>query len=96
MKKDSPEGLSFFVSERDYCEQKFCSYFFTGRCSFIMTYYANCVILNVFSDCCLQNIQEKLMQNLLVNEWWIANSNFFCGNPYARLGNALNDMGFEF
>ena len=70
MKKDSPEGLSFFVSERDYCEQKFCS-------SFIMTYYANCVILNVFSDCCLQNIQEKLMQNLLVNEWWIANSNFF-------------------
>ena len=76
MKKDSPEGLSFFVSERDYCEQKFCSYFFTGRCSFIMTYYANCVILNVFSDCCLQNIQEKLMQNLLVNEWWIANSNF--------------------
>lgn len=48
MKKDSPEGLSFFVSERDYCEQKFCSYFFTGRCSFIMTYYANCVILNVF------------------------------------------------
>ena len=77
MKKDSPEGLSFFVSERDYCEQKFCSYFFTGRCSFIMTYYANCVILNVFSDCCLQNIQEKLMQNLLVNEWWIANSNFF-------------------
>ena len=42
-----------------------------------MTYYANCVILNVFSDCCLQNIQEKLMQNLLVNEWWIANSNFF-------------------
>ena len=51
--------------------------FFTGRCSFIMTYYANCVILNVFSDCCLQNIQEKLMQNLLVNEWWIANSNFF-------------------
>ena len=77
MKKDSPEGLSFFVSERDYCEQKFCLYFFTGRCSFIMTYYANCVILNVFSDCCLQNIQEKLMQNLLVNEWWIANSNFF-------------------
>ena len=36
------------------------------------------------------------MQNLLVNEWWIANSKFFCGNPYARLGNALNDMGFEF